>query len=97
LHGEAVAVGMICASRLAERLGLAGPDVRERQLDLLQAFSLPTKPLAWSIDELIEIMRTDKKAVAGRMRFVLPLRIGAVALIEDVPEAEVRTAIQECM
>src|SRR5207245_8461227 len=42
LHGEAVAAGMICASRLAERRGLIPPEVTERQRQLLARFRLPT-------------------------------------------------------
>src|SRR5262249_32463287 len=44
LHGEAVAAGMICASRLAERRGLIGGDVTERQRRLLHQLGLPTRP-----------------------------------------------------
>src|SRR5204862_1323407 len=61
LHGEAVAAGMICASRLAERRGLIGHDVTERQRRLLQRFGLPTAPLRWPVAELLAVMRNDKK------------------------------------
>src|SRR5262249_13448415 len=44
LHGEAVAAGMICASRLAQRYGLVGADVTERQGNLLRQFELPLAP-----------------------------------------------------
>ena len=46
LHGEAVAAGMVCASRLAERRGLIGSDVTMRQVKLLEAFALPIAPSA---------------------------------------------------
>lgn len=95
LHGEAVAAGMICASRLAERRGLIPREITERQIRLLQAFELPTAPLAWPIDALIATMKTDKKAVAGRMRFVLPTRLGEVATFTDVPEEQVREVLRE--
>jgi len=95
LHGEAVAAGMICASRLAERRGLIGRDVIERQLRILQRFGLPTAPLRWPVAELLAVMRNDKKAVAGRLRLVLPLRLGEVALFDDIPEAEGRRALEE--
>lgn len=93
LHGEAVAAGMVCASRLAERRGLIGADVTERQLRLLQTFALPIAPERWSVDDLLATMRRDKKAVAGRLRFVLPKRIGEVALFDDVPESDVRAVL----
>jgi 3-dehydroquinate synthase len=94
LHGEAVAAGMVCASRLAEKRGLIGRDITERQIRLLSAFSLPIAPdKAWPIEQLLATMRKDKKAVGGRMRFVLPTRLGEVALFDDVPEADVRTVL----
>ncbi len=89
LHGEAVAAGMICASRLAERLGMISPDVTARQVRLLERFNLPTAPNQWPADDLIAIMRRDKKSQAGRLRFVLPRRLGEVAVVDDVNEADV--------
>ena len=94
LHGEAVAAGMICASLLAERRGLIDRTVTERQRGLLEAFDLPTAPLDWPADELIDVMRNDKKASAGRLRFVLPRRLGEAALFDDIPEAEVRQVLE---
>jgi 3-dehydroquinate synthase len=89
LHGEAVAVGMVCASRLAERLKMIPADVTERQIRLLERFKLPSAPNAWPADDLIAIMLRDKKAQAGRMRFVLPRKLGEVAVVDNVDEAEV--------
>jgi 3-dehydroquinate synthase len=89
LHGEAVAAGMICASRLAERLGRIDPELTQRQRLLLERFGLPTAPERWPPDQLLATMRSDKKAVAGRMRFVLPCRLGEVAMLDEVPESEV--------
>jgi 3-dehydroquinate synthase len=97
LHGEAVAAGMICASRLAEKGGLIPTLVTERQRRLLEAFGLPTGPKHWPIDDLITTMRTDKKALAGRLRFVLPRRLGEVSLVDDVPESDVRDVLQSAM
>jgi 3-dehydroquinate synthase len=94
LHGEAVSAGMICASRLAERLGLVGADVTERQRRLLQSFALPIAPERLSVDELLATMRRDKKTVAGKLRFVLPRQLGDAALFDDVPESEVCQILQ---
>lgn len=94
LHGEAVAAGMVCASRLAERHGLIGPELTDRQRKLLDAFGLPTAPNpAWPIDDMVGVMRRDKKATGGRMRFILPKTLGAVALYDDVPESLVREVL----
>src|SRR5207302_2640555 len=65
LHGEAVAAGMVCASRLAEAHGLIDAETTERQRALLQRFGLPIAPLVWPVNELLATMRGDKKALAG--------------------------------
>jgi 3-dehydroquinate synthase len=91
LHGEAVAAGMICAARLAERRGLTPREVTDRQTSLVKRFGLPTTiPRGWEADALIAVMRRDKKNVAGRIRFILPTRLGEVAAFDDVPESQVR-------
>jgi 3-dehydroquinate synthase len=96
LHGEAVAAGMVYAARLAERFGLLqhaalGP----RQQSLLERFELPTRMgAALPTDELIAVMKRDKKAAGGRMRFILPTRIGEVKLVDDVPESLVRSVLE---
>jgi 3-dehydroquinate synthase len=89
LHGEAVAAGMICASRLAERLGRIDPELTHRLQRLLETFDLPTAPERWPAEQLLATMRSDKKALAGRLRFVLPRCLGEVEMVDEVPEAEV--------
>lgn len=97
LHGEAVAIGMIRASRLAERRGLIGNDVTRRQVDLLTALHLPVglaTDIKLSTDAVIGRMRLDKKTVAGRLRFVLPTRMGEVQTFADVSESDVRAILE---
>jgi 3-dehydroquinate synthase len=91
LHGEAVAIGMDCAAQLAERLGRVGGDLVTRQASLLEALGLPRKPPAIkaTADDLLAIMARDKKSLGGRLRFVLPTRIGHVELVGDVDPAVV--------
>jgi 3-dehydroquinate synthase len=95
LHGEAVAIGMMDAAKLAHKLNLIGADFVERQRKLLETLWLPTAPLAnFATDELIAVMRRDKKAVSGQMRFILPTRLGEVRLFDDVPESLVRSVLE---
>ncbi len=90
LHGEAVSAGMACAALLANRLGLISMEMVDRQRRLLQAFGLPvTVPIAWDAGAMTDVMRSDKKAEAGRMRFVLPVRLGEVRLFDDVTAGQV--------
>jgi len=98
LHGEAVAIGMIYASKLAERLKMIDENVTRRQRDLLEAVGLPTNlpaGLNFSADDLIGRMRLDKKNVSGQLRFVLPTRIGEVKVVKDVNEDDVRRVFNE--
>jgi 3-dehydroquinate synthase len=62
----------------------------ERQRILLERLGLPTTPPAGSIDDWLAAMRRDKKSLDGRLRFILPRRLGEVALFDDLAETEVR-------
>lgn len=97
-HGEAVAIGMVCASRLAERRGLIGDDVTAQQVTLLQAFGLPTalpEDVTFPAEQVLSRMRLDKKSAGGRLRFILPTRIGEVRLFDDVPEEDVVAVLKQ--
>src|SRR5262249_14742464 len=83
LHGEAVSVGMICASRLAGRLGMIPSDLTQRQQNLFTRFGLPTAPGRLPVDDLIAVMRQDKKSRDGKLRLVLPKQLGEVELFDN--------------
>jgi 3-dehydroquinate synthase len=86
---------MVCASRLAERMHLIPPGVTARQAKLLRTFGLQTAPDPQRpADDLIAVMRRDKKAQGGRLRFVLPTRLGHVEMFGDVPETLVREVLR---
>ena len=94
LHGEAVSIGMVQASRLAERLGRIDEDTTRRQVKLLEAVGLPVcAPKGPTIDELMARMRLDKKTAGGKLRFVLPTRMGHVELVDGVDEKYVREVL----
>ncbi|MEX0819729.1 MAG: 3-dehydroquinate synthase [Pirellulaceae bacterium] len=93
LHGEAVAIGMVCASRLAESLGRIDADVTRRQHELLEALGLSVAVPEAGHDDLIRAMQKDKKTEHGKLRFILPSRLGHVELVSDVPEKLVRAAL----
>ena len=96
LHGEAVAIGMARAARLAAILDRLPEEVVGRQDRLLGRMGLPSEApqgLAFAPDNLLAIMARDKKTVGGRLRFVLPSRIGQVELVPDVDPALVTQAL----
>ena len=94
LHGEAVAMGMICASQLAERLGRVDARFTARQRELLAALGLPIKPPPLEPDQILRVMAHDKKVEHGHLRFVLPARLGHCELVEAVSPDEVCRAIR---
>ncbi len=94
LHGEAVSLGMLCASRLAERLGRVDAAFTSRQHELLAALNLPVDFPDVNHSQLLDAMTHDKKVEHGRLRFVLPTRMGHVELVGDVPEEDVLAALE---
>ena len=77
LHGEAVAIGMVYESRLAESIGIAGAGTAQRITRVLELLHLPTeRPDASQVDDLIVAMRNDKKARGGEIRLAFPKSIG---------------------
>ena len=77
LHGEAVAIGMVYESRLAESLGIAAAGTAPRIARVLDLLHLPTeRPDASQVDDLIAAMRNDKKTRGGEIRLALPTSIG---------------------
>jgi 3-dehydroquinate synthase len=96
LHGQAVAIGMVYASRLAERLSRIDASVTARQEKLLAAFGLPTRlPEDLDVDQIVRAMMHDKKVQHGQLRFVLPTRLGHVELVGGVEIETVRQVLNE--
>jgi 3-dehydroquinate synthase len=93
-HGEAVAIGMVYASRLALQTGLCDRLVPERVEKLIASYGLPTSLHALSrkpaVQELLDSMRIDKKAEAGKVKFVLPKSIGEVVITKAWDEQQLR-------
>jgi len=94
LHGEAVAWGMRAAVYLAENAGhLSAEDC----VDILETLRLygPTPSLdGISADKLHVRLLHDKKTIQGKIHFVLPVRIGEVAIVSDIDEKLVLEAIR---
>lgn len=96
-HGEAVAIGLVCAARLAARLGMCDDRLAPRLESLLGGLGLPTRlPGELPAAAMLDAMATDKKRLGGRLRFVLPRALGDVAIVDDAPREQVLEAIQAC-
>ena len=96
LHGEAVGWGMIAATRLAVASGLLSTKDSGRILHLIARVGpLPRWPSA-SPARLIAAMQADKKTRAGRLRFVLPERIGKVCCGMEADPQILTQVLREC-
>jgi 3-dehydroquinate synthase len=93
LHGEAVSMGMLSASRLAERLGRVDAQFTRRQHDLLAALGLPVSPPELDAEQILAVMARDKKVEHSQLRFVLPTRLGHVELVSGIDPADVRAVL----
>jgi 3-dehydroquinate synthase len=95
-HGDAVAIGLVCAAWLAHRFGIAEPDLRFRIQDLLIAIGLPTRiPIEMSTDALLAAMLADKKWFDGRLRFILPRGMGDVITVDAVARWQIAQVIED--
>ena len=94
LHGEAVAIGMICSARLAERLGRIDASLTGRLSNLLQTFGLPLEVPSLDRGDILNVMMNDKKVQHGRLHFVLPSRMGHVELVGDIGSADIEAALE---
>lgn len=103
LHGEAVAMGMVMAFDISVRMGLCSSEDYERVEEHLVNMGLPSrasfmeKPLRASVDDLMQIMRRDKKVVDGKMTFILVNEIGDAFTSQDVDEKLVRDVLKRSL
>ncbi len=87
LHGEAISIGMRIAGDIALEKGLWSKEEFARQNNLLKSYSLPTKIPKINKNEVIKILMGDKKVRDGKMRFILPKRIGEVDIYDDIVDS----------
>jgi len=97
LHGEAVAAGMCCGACLSvKRAALKEADAT-RLRSLIKASGLPAHlGPQFSGEEMLAAMRLDKKARAGKVRFVLLKRLGEAVLSDEVSDSDVEEVLNVC-
>ena len=101
LHGEAVAIGMVGAAKLSQRLGLLPSATVERQQSLLHRFALPTSLRTKRSDPKLNLagitraMELDKKVRGKAVRWVLLQDIGEAIIRDDVPQRDVLAVLKE--
>ncbi|MEY4413388.1 MAG: hypothetical protein RIQ53_681 [Pseudomonadota bacterium] len=92
LHGEAVGCGMVLAAELSARLGLCEAALVPRLVRLCEAAGLPVRAPVMPTERWLQLMRVDKKAEAGEIRFVLIDGLGR-AVMRSAPDALVAEVI----
>ncbi len=96
LHGFCVAIGMVAAARLSEKLKVSKEEISPRLVSLLKRLDLPTQiPQGLAPAEILSFLRTDKKVWKGRLTFVLLKRLGEPVFYEEPPEELVIEVIKE--
>ena len=94
-HGEAVAVGLVGAARLSERLGLAAPGLTVQVEGLLSRLELPTRYDALDPADLWAAMAHDKKWRGGAAAFVLLEGVGRPRVERNVPADDALAVLEE--
>lgn len=79
-HGEAVAIGLLLATRLSARFGFCPPSLPSEIKQLLKEFSLPTEPPRFSKRDWLDAITVDKKRRQGMIQFVFLRKIGKVVV-----------------
>lgn len=93
-HGECVGIGMIAASYIAARRGLIGESELAEIEAMLTMYGFETRVTLPDNDTVFEIMQKDKKKISGKLKFVLPTKIGEVTQTTDVTREEIYSALE---
>jgi 3-dehydroquinate synthase len=94
-HGDAVAMGMIYVSKIARAMNLADETVIKRQESLFLKLGLSLKDTELDPHDIVSKLYQDKKTIAGKLRFVLPTRIGNVIINDSVSEQTILNVLAE--
>ena len=95
LHGEAVAIGMVMANKLAVRLALMQEQEASRVLELLKRYDLPTSYVIADVEQFYGAFYLDKKSGDASITFVLPKNLGGVAMRDDIQKEDVVAVLEE--
>lgn len=94
-HGEAVAIGLVFAARLAHRLGRVGEERVAEHYSVVSSYGLPSSlPAGVDLRELVGVMGRDKKATGGTLTFVLDGPAG-LEVVRAVPGEDVVATLSE--
>ena len=96
LHGEAVSLGIVAACEISVRKAGLSETERQRVVETLERFELPTRlPADFPKEAILGAVRLDKKFTRGEVRFVVVPKIGSSRLATDVTMADVERAVSQ--
>jgi len=94
-HGTAVAIGMVAAARISNKMGLLDENDVNRLIKVIELAGLPTKMPHFKVENIMPAMQHDKKVREGRTRFVLLRSIGDTVVTDDVPPSLIKEVLAE--
>ncbi len=96
LHGEAVATGMVMAADLSQRQLWIDSTIKQRTISLLEQANLPVRsPSEMSVDDYMQAMAIDKKALNGTIKLVLLKKLGEAVVTSDYDPALLEKTLLE--
>ncbi len=96
-HGEAIAVGMVIAAAISEKLGLLDRSAAAKIERLIKNAGLPVNIKGLKLSQILRSLAHDKKFIGGKNRFVLPTGVGSVKAVVNVPDRIVKETVKERM
>jgi 3-dehydroquinate synthase len=94
-HGHAVSIGMVYVAALSRAAGRLDAATADRHRSTLGALGLPVRGRGWAFEDLLEVMRVDKKARGDTLRFVVLDGLARPGILEAPPEDLLRRAYEE--
>ncbi|MCX6123096.1 MAG: 3-dehydroquinate synthase [Ignavibacteriales bacterium] len=96
-HGEAVLLGMLAESFIAKEMKLLDADSYKRIVALIRRIPMKTKFSMLKIADILNAIGRDKKHIGSQQRFVLPIKIGEVNVIDTVTPTLIQKAVKEIL
>jgi len=94
-HGEAVAMGLVAAAKIASRMKMIGDEAVNRIKSLLEKLGLPTEIEGLAANKIYKTLMIDKKVRSGKLLFVLPEKIGKVVIKNNVSPKLIKQVLKE--
>jgi 3-dehydroquinate synthase len=96
-HGEAVALGMMVASKLSSTLGIFSSDCYRRLHNVLERAGLVRRirRYRFNVETLLKYMQRDKKKKGKALKIVLPLTIGKVKVFGNIKKRDIRKVLKQ--